>query len=232
MTTVAKNVIHTGITITKVELELELPSSFCPDFPAGPSFSPDLVVGSINSLDALTVSFPGRVVSEMGGVISGFVDTVVVACEVSDFVDTGVVACEISDFVDTGVVACEISDFVDTGVEAGKASVEERVDVEERVVFLTGIVIFNVVLSMCVVSVVDGDVFGGVVGSVVLGGVVGDLGKVFFVVVWEVNNVVNEDFDDVVEVVIFVVDVVDKVVAKIAVVDDVLAEVCDVCEVV
>ena len=217
MTTVAKNVIHTGITITKVELEL--PSPFCPDFPAVPPSSPDLVVGSINSLDALTVSIPGRVVSEMGGVISGFVDTVVVACEVSDFVDTG-------------VVACEISDFVDTGVEAGKACVEERVDVEERVVFLTGIVIFNVVLSMCVVSVVDGDVFGGVVGSV-LGDVVGDLGKVFFVVFWEVNNVVNEDFDDVVEVVTFVVvDVVDKVVAKIAVVDDVLAEVCDVCKVV
>lgn len=168
MTTVAKNVIHTGITITKVELEL--PSPFCPDFPAVPPSSPDLVFSSVNSLDVLTVFIPGRVASEMGGVISGFVDTVVGACEVSDFVDTG-------------VVPCEIPDFVDTGVEAGKASVDERVEVEERVVFLTGIVIFNVVLSMCVVGVVDGNVFFGVVGSV-FGGVAGDVGKVVFEVIW------------------------------------------------
>lgn len=183
MTTVAMNVIHTEMTITTVELL----SPFCPEFPAFPPASPDLVV--------LTVFIPGRVVSEMDEVVSGF---------------------------DTLVVAGEVSGFVGTWVEAGGGSVEERV------VFLTRIVVFNVVLSMCVVCVVEGDVFGVVVGSVFVGVVV-DVGKVVFEVFWEVDNAVDEDFGGEVEVVNLVVfGVVDNIV----VIDDVLAEVCDVDEVV
>lgn len=152
MTTVAKNVRHTGITITKVELEL----SFCPEFPAAPPSSPALVVGFVDSsLDVLIVSIP---------------DTRVEAGEVSVIgfeVEERAVFLTVVDNFNVVVSMCVVGDE-DGGIGGAVGSVFGGAVDDDDGEVVVEVVNFDVV--DVVAKVVDGSVDGG---SVVDGSAVG-----------------------------------------------------------